>query len=376
VETRTGKFVSASDTGTDPNKSDTDGDGLTDAVETGTGKFVSATNTGTDPNKADTDGDTAFDGIEIRDGKNPFDPNDGPNGPQGIEGLVGVWRFEGNGDDSSGNNLHGTLQNGAAYDADIPTALKTGQSLHLTGGQDHFLVPHNTLLDITNEITIAAWVKPIGDVGWDGVLAKNPSEGSGDNHAGNYELRIENGSRAPNLLFETGAPNSTQGHLASPEHVVPEGQWTHLAVTAKAEGDLNFYLNGELVETVEAAIPLEFGATNTNPLYIGSRADFFTVFDGLLDDVAIFKRVLTDLEIKQIAAGDFGLGGGAGSPQLAISRSGNNVTISWPQDVTGFTLESAATVPSAAWQAVTGVANNSVTVPIGAGNTFYRLNKP
>jgi hypothetical protein len=90
-------------------------------------------------------------------------------------------------------------------------------------------------------------------------LAKNPSEGSGDNHAGNYELRIENGSRAPNLLFETGAPNSTQGHLASPEHVVPEGQWTHLAVTAAAGGDLKFYLNGDLVETAEAAIPPELG---------------------------------------------------------------------------------------------------------------------
>jgi hypothetical protein len=110
VETRTGKFASASDTGTDPNKSDTDGDGLTDAVETGTGTFVSATNTGTDPNKPDTDGDTAFDGIEIREGKNPFDPNDGPKGPRPIEGLVGLWRFEGNSDDSSGNNLHGALQ--------------------------------------------------------------------------------------------------------------------------------------------------------------------------------------------------------------------------------------------------------------------------
>ena len=45
--------------------SDTDGDGLLDSVETNTGTFVSATDTGTDPNNADTDGDGISDGDEV-----------------------------------------------------------------------------------------------------------------------------------------------------------------------------------------------------------------------------------------------------------------------------------------------------------------------
>ena len=40
------------ETKTDPTKADTDGDGLSDGVETNTGTYVSATNTGTDPKKA------------------------------------------------------------------------------------------------------------------------------------------------------------------------------------------------------------------------------------------------------------------------------------------------------------------------------------
>ena len=44
---------------------DTDGDGLADSVETNTGKFVDANNTGTDPNVADTDGDGMNDGDEV-----------------------------------------------------------------------------------------------------------------------------------------------------------------------------------------------------------------------------------------------------------------------------------------------------------------------
>ncbi len=53
---------------------DTDGDGLLDSVETDTGVYVSPTDTGTDPNVADTDGDTYNDGDEVDAGTDPNDP--------------------------------------------------------------------------------------------------------------------------------------------------------------------------------------------------------------------------------------------------------------------------------------------------------------
>ncbi|MDB2506397.1 hypothetical protein N9X20_02500, partial [Opitutales bacterium] len=68
VETGTGIFVDASDTGTNPNVADTDGDGLSDNVETGTGIYVSATDTGTDPNVSDTDADGLSDDAETGTG--------------------------------------------------------------------------------------------------------------------------------------------------------------------------------------------------------------------------------------------------------------------------------------------------------------------
>ena len=68
VETGTGNFVDATDTGTNPNNPDTDGDGLLDRYETGTGIFVTSTETGTNPNMADTDGDGFLDGVETNTG--------------------------------------------------------------------------------------------------------------------------------------------------------------------------------------------------------------------------------------------------------------------------------------------------------------------
>ncbi|NRB45002.1 MAG: LamG domain-containing protein, partial [Verrucomicrobiales bacterium] len=78
VETDTGTYVSATNTGTDPRDADTDGDGLTDGVETNTGKLVDNDDTGTDPNNADTDDDGYTDGDEIAEGTDPMDPEDPP----------------------------------------------------------------------------------------------------------------------------------------------------------------------------------------------------------------------------------------------------------------------------------------------------------
>ena len=52
---------------------DADNDGLRDEVETNTGVFASATNTGTNPNLADSDGDSLPDGMEINLGTHPLD---------------------------------------------------------------------------------------------------------------------------------------------------------------------------------------------------------------------------------------------------------------------------------------------------------------
>ena len=71
-------------TETNPLKSDTDGDGLNDGVETNTGVLVSSNNTGTDPNNPDTDGDSFPDGFEINVNSNPNDAEDLPQLPEGF----------------------------------------------------------------------------------------------------------------------------------------------------------------------------------------------------------------------------------------------------------------------------------------------------
>ena len=60
---------------------DDDGDGLLDSVETNTGTFVGAQDTGTNPLLADSDGDTYSDGVEVAQGSDPTDPASTPDAP-------------------------------------------------------------------------------------------------------------------------------------------------------------------------------------------------------------------------------------------------------------------------------------------------------
>lgn len=360
---------------TDPTDSDTDGDALLDGVETATGLFVSASNTGSDPLKRDTDEDGSPDGFEVSKGSNPVDPNSRP-----AVKVVALWRFDnGDGSDSSGNGHHGELMAEPAFSPDTPGPLAGGQAINLFGGS-HVQVPHDPGLDMVSALSITAWVKPEGEVQWDGIIAKNPSAGSGANQAGNYELRIENNGRFLHFLHQQGRVDDTAFHQGQSAIVSPD-VWTHVAVTADAagSGDVLFYLNGELVDQLPGIILVKEFPVNENSLIIGSRADLFTGFDGYLDDVALYDGVLTQAQIAAISQGDYssvGLGAPpAPAPVLSIVPAPDNkVTVSWPADVTGWGLKSSKTLTVGSWSPVPNVVGNSVTETVD-GLKFYRLEK-
>ncbi len=80
---------------------DRDGDGLPDDDETNTGSYNSPTDTGTDPDVPDTDGDGISDGTEVQNGTNPLVPNTeliwqpgaAPGGSGTWDGTASTWRI-------------------------------------------------------------------------------------------------------------------------------------------------------------------------------------------------------------------------------------------------------------------------------------------
>jgi hypothetical protein len=232
--------------------------------------------------------------------------------------LVGHWTFDGTLNDSTLNGNNGTFSGSPlpSFSNDVPSSIGAGQSVLFGGGSGHVLVPDNASLDITGSMTIAAWVKPNGNVAWDGIVAKSPSDGSLSNHAGNYELRLENGTRRPTFHHQRGGLNDT---IAYPNATgtVANNAWQHVAVTATNGGSVQFYVNGAPAGSF-ATVGL-FGATNNNPLYIGTRADLFTTMDGWIDDLKIYNNALSPTDVFLLA--NPGIDPGTPYPSVANLRA-------------------------------------------------------
>jgi hypothetical protein len=102
--------------GTDPGNPDTDGDGLEDGVETNTGTFVDANDTGSDPLDPDTDGDGLSDGSEVT--TTWTDPTDAdPDGDGICDGSGAVGGTCSAGPDNCPNDANGGQTNSDALPA-------------------------------------------------------------------------------------------------------------------------------------------------------------------------------------------------------------------------------------------------------------------
>ena len=86
--------------------------------------------------------------------------------------------------------------------------------------------------------------------------------------------------------------------LLAGKTVIPLRTWSHV-VLVRADDQATLYLNGKL----EASGKLAPTHANSADAFLGSRSDHFAPFEGRLDEVAIFDRVLTTDDVQhQFAA--------------------------------------------------------------------------
>jgi hypothetical protein len=145
--------------------------------------------------------------------------------------------------------------------------------------------------------------------------------------------------------------------------------WHHYAV-AFGNGGVTMFWDGVSLGTFGQAIALTTGLTTQ----IGSSSASSTAegWIGGLDEVAFY---LATLGPDTIRSHFLAMVTAPPPPSITWSRAGNQLTLSWPVDVSGFTLESTDKLPATAWTPVPGVLNNQVTVTLSTENRFYRLRK-
>ena len=288
VETNTGTYVSATNTGTDPKNADSDGDKLLDGVETNTGELVDEENTGTDPNNADTDGDGYTDGGEVAGGTDPHDPNS----KGAIPAPFLYVDFEDNATDLSGNDYNGEINGDVSFDIEGapngPTPF-TGASFN-GGFLDFFDIDMNSMIRDFEDgsYTFTCWLAPIGSAGGQGFMWGQTNQG------------IHNGIRNGGFLH-----SAHWGADWNAATVLEAEQWVHAAwVYDGATDTATIYLDGELDGGPQAQRAPNGGGT----LIFGARNNGDVPYNGYVDDVTIWREALPAATIKTLAEGTSPIG--------------------------------------------------------------------
>ncbi len=186
--------------------------------------------------------------------------------------------------DSSGNANHGTLTNGATYNA----SGKYNQACSFDGTNDYISIANSATLDqLTHGFTISLWVKMTAGATTLKYLASNDGKaylGASSSSlcgAGGIFGGFEQGGSATNACHS--APLTTD--------------WTHLAITYNSQSALlTLYKNGSSITSTSASAVLDAA---TGAFRIGSGVDeAFTA--ALIDEIRVYNyarnasQVITD----------------------------------------------------------------------------------
>ena len=239
----------------------------------------------------------------LEDPKNQASKNDGDNYPHlysagtnkrlidQAQGLVGYWPFdEGPGTiayDYSGNGNNGTLVNFNFTATSGWTTGKVGGALSFDGVDDRVTLSDDPF-DFSGDFTISLWASaPQGTSGMSMI-----SKGAYFSISPGYH--ISSAFSPADFLFEiSDATGRTYAQFYSG---VSWSGWRHF-VAVKTATRIRTYLDGGLKATVTHT---RGSLANSLVLEIGRTSGGARWFKGLIDEVRIYNRALSDSEIKAL----------------------------------------------------------------------------
>ena len=178
-------------------------------------------------------------------------------------------------------SIVGSLVGGAVYD------VANKGSIYFDGVDDRISFSFNSALDISQSITIEAYIKP----------QSYPTAGGGGMILTKViSYYLEFGSNGKIRVYFDGL-NSPGYHESV--NTVPLNKWTHVAVTRDSSNStINIYINGILDRTV-SSITGNITVQQTHSLTMGGYNGSGYLFIGLITCGKIYNRALSSTEVLQ-----------------------------------------------------------------------------
>ena len=215
-----------------------------------------------------------------------------------VDSLVAYWPLNGNVNDESGNNLNGAIYGDPHYVTGV-----SGQALDFDGIDDYMKISDDEEFTLS-DFTISAWIKWEGDPDAQGswAIVSNWANGYSSEH---YGLRMGTISASPDhnhgvFYYDDGTAWDWVYYL---KNELSDGLWHNIVGTLKSGDVAKIYFDGTLFETDNSSIPTLIDPTDD--LYIardgyGESSGDVGHWNGIIDEVRIYNRVLTEEEIIAI----------------------------------------------------------------------------
>lgn len=216
--------------------------------------------------------------------------------------LVGWWPFNGNANDESGNGNNGTV-NGAIMATD--RFGNTNNSFSFDGIDDFIEVDINTTLPIG--LSISVWISsnlPNSQfehkgIVWSRLSGPSPNPPYPANQATGIMIH-------PNGILCAASDGNSIVQIQDTGQFYNDASWYHLVFTYEANsGFTKIFVNGIETKSIQSLnlSPIDLAY---NTIKIGK--DEITGYgnrhwNGLIDDIGIWNRALTDCEIKNLYNG-------------------------------------------------------------------------
>ncbi|MEK8017186.1 MAG: LamG-like jellyroll fold domain-containing protein, partial [Candidatus Parabeggiatoa sp.] len=240
------------------------------------------------------------------------------------DGLVACYTFDGNANDGSGNGNHATAYSGVRY-----TAGKAGQAVKLSGNTLDYLRIKNPKQKFDNQYSIAAWVSTNGR---GQVLLSKYSWNPGMRGFSLFFSTPDGDGRGfsgSTLFLNAGFNNEWWVPSKYPSYTLPINKFQYVSAVYNA-GNFKLYVDGILAseKTVQHASTLD----NPYDILIGSYfQDNGTrvvasltgrTFDGLIDELRVYNRALSESEIKQLYELDSDNDNSSGQKTITVNKTG------------------------------------------------------
>ena len=226
--------------------------------------------------------------------------------------CVAYWTFENDTTDPANNKLK-NLANCSSQKYYNPRELDgtiTGATLKMNGGRwpgksclefdgdDYVTIPYTHSLDTKKTLTVALWMKTIEPGGMMGLFGTYDVTKSG------YLVYVNSGAGWGYLYFNS-IPIPQDGVCRSFYATLPgifDGKWHFLVWTYDSTSGAQCYSDGESVTVSQNAGGVLFFSEDYDYLIgeMGNPWGNTYFFSGRIDELAVYNRVLTEKEIKEL----------------------------------------------------------------------------